>query len=79
VFKITAILNQYQQDWITCGSTREALTHEKYLFLAKAGPYRTVPASLAPMALSSKRDHTFATAIAIPNPSVPASARGPEF
>lgn len=32
-------LNQYQQNWITYRSTCEALKHEKYLFLAKAGPY----------------------------------------
>lgn len=32
-------LNQYQQNWITYRSTCEALKHEKYLFLAGAGPY----------------------------------------
>ena len=32
-------LNQYQQNWITYRSTAEALKHEKYLFLAEAGPY----------------------------------------
>jgi hypothetical protein len=32
-------LNQYQQNWITYRSTCEALKHEKYLYLAKAGPY----------------------------------------
>lgn len=32
-------LNQYQHNWITYRSTCEALKHEKYLFLAKAGPY----------------------------------------
>jgi hypothetical protein len=32
-------LNQYQQNWITYRSTCEALKHEKYLFLARAGPY----------------------------------------
>jgi len=32
-------LNQYQQNWITYRSTCEALRHEKYLFLANAGPY----------------------------------------
>ena len=34
-------LNQYQQNWINYRSTSEALKHEKYLFLANAGPYRT--------------------------------------
>jgi hypothetical protein len=33
-------LNQYQQNWTSYRSTCEALKHEKYLFLAKAGPYR---------------------------------------
>ena len=32
-------LNQYQQNWIAYRSTCEALRHEKFLFLAEAGPY----------------------------------------
>ena len=32
-------LNQYQANWITYRSTSEALKHEKFLFLAKAGPF----------------------------------------
>src|SRR6266516_3901542 len=32
-------LNQYQHNWITYRSTCEALKHEKYLYLAGAGPY----------------------------------------
>lgn len=32
-------LNQYQTNWISYRSTCEALRHEKYLYLAKAGPY----------------------------------------
>jgi hypothetical protein len=32
-------LNQDQQNWITYRSTCEALKHEKYLYLAAAGPY----------------------------------------
>jgi hypothetical protein len=32
-------LNQYQHNWITYRSTCETLKHEKYLFLAQAGPY----------------------------------------
>lgn len=32
-------LNQYQQNWLAYRSTAEALKHEKYLFLAGAGPY----------------------------------------
>lgn len=32
-------LNQYQQNWLVYRSTCEALKHEKYLYLARAGPY----------------------------------------
>jgi hypothetical protein len=32
-------LNQYQQLWTTYRSTSEALKHEKYVYLGKAGPY----------------------------------------
>ncbi len=32
-------LNQYHHNWITYRSTCELLEHEKYLYLAKAGPY----------------------------------------
>jgi hypothetical protein len=32
-------LFQYQQNWITYRSTCEALKHEKFLYLADAGPY----------------------------------------
>jgi hypothetical protein len=33
-------LNQHQQNWLSYRSTAEALKHEKYLYAAKAGPYR---------------------------------------
>lgn len=33
-------LNQYQHNWITYRSTCESLEHEKYLYLAQAGPYQ---------------------------------------
>jgi hypothetical protein len=36
-------LNQYQQNWSAYRSTCEALKHEKYLFLAGAGPYAGSP------------------------------------
>jgi hypothetical protein len=36
-------LNQYQQNWITYRSTCEELKHEKFLYLASAGPYANVP------------------------------------
>ena len=32
-------LYQYQEHWITYRSTAEALKHERYLYLAQAGPY----------------------------------------
>jgi hypothetical protein len=32
-------LYQYQEHWITYRSTAEALKHERYLYLALAGPY----------------------------------------
>jgi hypothetical protein len=32
-------LNQYESNWLGYRSTCEALRHEKYLFLAAAGPY----------------------------------------
>jgi hypothetical protein len=32
-------LNQYHANWIAYRSTNEPLKHEKFLFLAKAGPY----------------------------------------
>jgi hypothetical protein len=32
-------LSQFQHNWITYRSTCEELKHEKYLWIAKAGPY----------------------------------------
>ena len=32
-------LNQYQENWSAYRATAESLKHEKFLFLAKAGPY----------------------------------------
>jgi hypothetical protein len=32
-------LYQFQEHWITYRATAEALKHERYLYLAKAGPY----------------------------------------
>src|SRR5687767_3578876 len=39
-------LNQYQHLWITYRSTAEYLKHEKYLYLATAGPYASSPEPL---------------------------------
>jgi len=36
-------LNQYHANWIAYRSTAEALKHEKFLYLAKAGPYAAAP------------------------------------
>lgn len=35
-------LNQYHENWIRYRSTCESLKHEKYIFLANAGPYAGV-------------------------------------
>ncbi|HEY6489465.1 MAG: DUF4231 domain-containing protein [Terracidiphilus sp.] len=45
-------LNQYQQNWTNYRSTCEALRHEKFVYLAKAGPYTTAP---DPRALLAER------------------------
>ena len=45
-------LQQYQQNWTTYRSTCERLKHEKYLFLAHAGPYTMAP---RPEALLAER------------------------
>lgn len=46
-------LNQYQQIWTMYRATSEALTHEKYLFLALAGPY-SAPGVNAPVLLAER-------------------------
>jgi len=43
-------LNQYHDNWIAYRSTCEALKHEKYLYLANAGPYSTATAAHALLA-----------------------------
>ncbi len=43
-------LNQYQANWIAYRSTAEALKHEKYLYLAGAGPYASAEEPLALLA-----------------------------
>jgi hypothetical protein len=39
VLEGTLQLNRLQEHWITYRSTAEALQHERYLYLANAGPY----------------------------------------
>jgi hypothetical protein len=36
-------INKYQENWIFYRSTCESLKHEKYVYLAKAGPYSGSP------------------------------------
>jgi hypothetical protein len=43
-------LNQYHHNWITYRSTCETLKHEKYLYLANAGPYAAAPVAHALLA-----------------------------
>ena len=43
-------LFQFQHNWITYRSTCENLKHEKYLWLAKAGPYLNIKAADAVLA-----------------------------
>jgi hypothetical protein len=45
-------LNQYHANWLNYRSTCEALKHEKFLFLAKAGPYA---AAIDPHVLLAER------------------------
>jgi hypothetical protein len=45
-------VNQYHANWISYRSTCEALKHEKYLYLGKAGPYA---AARDPRALLAER------------------------
>jgi hypothetical protein len=45
-------LQQYQQKWTTYRSTCERLKHDKYLYLAHAGPYTKAP---RPEALLAER------------------------
>jgi Protein of unknown function (DUF4231) len=51
-------MNQYHSKWITYRSTAEALKHEKYLFLATAGPYA---ASENPHSLLAQRVESLAS------------------
>ena len=43
-------LFQFQQNWLGYRATAEALKHEKFLYLAHAGPYRDAPAPDAVLA-----------------------------
>ena len=45
-------LYQFHQRWITYRSTAEAMKHEKFIYLAKGGPYAT---AANPYALLAER------------------------
>jgi len=47
-------LNQYHQNGITYRSTCESLKHEKYLYLAKAGPYASQDPAVAHTRLAER-------------------------
>jgi hypothetical protein len=48
-------LNQYQQTWVTYRATCEALKHEKFTYIAKAGVYA---AATDPRSLLAERIET---------------------
>ena len=50
IFEGLQSLTQHQQSWISYRSTCQKLTQEKYLWLAKAGPYESAPNPDAVMA-----------------------------
>jgi Protein of unknown function (DUF4231) len=52
LFEGTLQLNQYHENWIRYRSTCESLKHEKYIYLATAGPYPNVE---KPRALLAER------------------------
>src|ERR1700722_4106816 len=50
LFEGTLQLNQYHENWIRYRSTCESLKHEKYIYLANAGPYANVEKTRALLA-----------------------------
>ena len=50
VFEGLLQLNRYHENWIDYRSTCESLKHEKYIYLAGAGPYAGVPNARAMLA-----------------------------
>jgi hypothetical protein len=52
VFEGLLQLNQYHENWIRYRSTCESLKHEKYIYLANAGPYANIE---KPRALLAER------------------------
>lgn len=56
IFEGLQSLSQYQHNWISYRSTCEQLSHEKFLWLAKAGPYAS---AISPDALLAERIEGF--------------------
>jgi Protein of unknown function (DUF4231) len=56
-------LNQYHENWIRYRATCESLKHEKYIFLANAGPYAGVdnPRAMLAESLVSQEHAKWAT------------------
>ena len=54
-------LNQFHHNWITYRSTCEVLRHEKYLFLAGAGPYEEVKSDAAKKLLARRVESLIST------------------
>ena len=54
-------LNQFHHNWITYRSTCEVLRHEKYLFLARAGPYEEVKPDVAKRLLARRVESLIST------------------
>ena len=73
-------LNQFQHNWITYRSTCEELKHEKYLSLAKAGPYAgaTDPRALLAERVESlvSREHSKWISVREQHPKTSAAGRG---
>ena len=55
IFEGILQLYQFQQIWITSRATAEAMNHEKFMYLAKAGAYATAP---NPLSLLAERIET---------------------
>ena len=54
-------MNQYQQTWVTYRATCEALKHEKFTYIAKAGVYSS---AADPRALLGERIETIGELVA---------------
>ena len=71
-------LGQYHQNWLTYRSTCEDLRHEKYLFLAGAGPYASpdTPLKLLAERVESLVSQEHAKWVSARETATPPSSRG---